>query len=57
MSETIYIKETKEFMTSTGCIVKESDLTPEELVEMRSECSTVNRLFGNNTSESMVMKG
>lgn len=57
MSESIYIKETHEFMLSTGCIVKESDLTKEEIEELKAECSQVNRLFGNTADESTVLKG
>lgn len=57
MSETIYIKETREFMTESGCIVKEDDLSKEEVAEMMQDCSKVNRLFGSAADESNVMKG
>lgn len=57
MSESIYIKETHEFMLSTGCIVKEEDLTKEEIAELKSECSQVNRLFGSANDSSNVIKG
>ena len=57
MSETIYIKETHEFMTESGCIVKESDLSPEELAEMMENCSKVNRLFGSEESSAKILKG
>ena len=57
MSETIYIKETKEFLTETGTIVKKSDLSKEELEEMMADCSTVNKLFGNTESNSAIIKG
>lgn len=57
MSETIYIKETREFMTETGCIVKEDDLTKEEVAEMKENCNKVNRLFGNTDSPATVLKG
>jgi ferredoxin-fold anticodon binding domain-containing protein len=57
MSETIYIKETKEFMMENGHIVKESDLSKEEVEQLKSECSQVSRLFGNSSSDSQVLKG
>lgn len=57
MSESIYIKETKEFLTGNGYIVKESDLTPEEIEKLKSECSTVNRLFGSSENRSPILKG
>jgi hypothetical protein len=57
MSETIYIKETHEFLTENGHIVKEADLTEEEITQMKSECSQVNRLFGNSDSDDKVIKG
>jgi len=57
MSESIYIKETREFMTAEGTILKESDLTKEEIAEMMAECSTVNKLFGNTESEASILKG
>jgi hypothetical protein len=57
MSETIYIRETREFLTSDGTIVKEEDLTPAELKEMKEDCSMCNRLFGNNADTAQIMKG
>lgn len=57
MSEVIYIKETKEFMMENGTIVKVCDLSKEEVTELMSECSKVNRLFGSSTQDSDVLKG
>ncbi len=57
MSESIYIKETREFMLSTGCIVKEDDLSKEEIAELKTECSQVNRLFGCADASNGVIKG
>lgn len=57
MSEAIYIKETREFMTENGHVVKEDDLTPEEVAQLKSECSQVNRLFGTTVTEGTVLKG
>jgi len=57
MSETIYIRETHEFLTENGCILKESDLTPAERAELMEDCSKVNRLFGSEESSATVLKG
>lgn len=57
MSESIYIKETKEFLTESGHIVKEADLTPEEVENLKKECSTVNRLFGSSEEQAPILKG
>ncbi len=57
MSETIYIRNTHEFLTETGCIVKESDLSPEELAEYMENCSKVDSLFGAEESDTTVLKG
>lgn len=57
MSEAIYIKETREFMTENGCILKEDDLTAEEIAELKENCSQVNRLFGSAPVEDRVLKG
>lgn len=57
MSETIYIKETREFMTENGCILKEDDLSAEEIAELKENCSNVNRLFGNTSDNSNILKG
>lgn len=57
MSEVIYIKETKEFMTPDGYVVKESDLSAEEVAELKKECSQVNRLFGSASDSTGIMKG
>lgn len=57
MSESIYIKETKEFLTESGHLVKEADLTPEEVEKLKSECSVVNRLFGSSEEHAPILKG
>lgn len=57
MSESIYIKETREFLTESGHIMKESDLTPEEVEKLKAECSTVNRLFGSSEECTPILKG
>lgn len=57
MSETIYIKETREFMMDNGHVVKESDLSKEEVEALKAECSQVSRLFGSSSDDTQVMKG
>lgn len=57
MSETIYIRETHEFLTGSGHVVKETDLTADEIDEMRKDCSNVSRLFGNVESADAIIKG
>lgn len=57
MSEVIYIKDTHEFLTENGHVVKESDLTKAEIKELKAECSVISKLFGNSKQESTVLKG
>jgi len=57
MSESIYIKETNEFLTGDGLVVKASDLSKEEIAEMMEEASTVNKLFGSTESSASMLKG
>lgn len=57
MSESIYIIDTGEFLLETGCIIKEKDLTKEELEELRSNCDQVKKLFGNIESDNKILKG
>jgi len=56
MSETIYIKETREFWVN-GLVVKESDLTRAEVKELRKDCSNVSKLFGNMEPTEALIKG
>ena len=57
MSEAIYIKETKEFLMENGYVVKESDLTKEEVKELHKNCSVISKLFGVVETTETLVKG
>ena len=58
MSESIYIKETNEFLLENGTIIKKDDLTKEEIDELMLNTSKVNRLFGKVESNTdRILRG